>query len=444
MNGLLHALPVSSRAARAALVASLFVGPGLAMAQPQQHGTTTEKGSLVIYPDVEVRWNEDGSAVIQDTFLHLTNDYPAAVDVKLFFVNGDEAIASPARWDGNDPADLIDALLEGRIEEIFGRSDATPGEVGDTEYLGGDRGHPGWNFFDNIIHLTANEPAYWSVATGLPKGVAPFQTLDPGPPPGRPDPDDVTQRYLRGFVIAFAIRQVPTADEIRWNHLSGEATIVNYREENAWQYAAVQFQANTDDFPVNGQATGTPGVLSLDGTEYAPYYESIRLNFVPSEATTYSGAGVPIVHDTRLTLLPLSFDLRQERDDPVITNAIFTIYNRGGTPFTGLQQCVQCWSSRLVSSYGDFFKQITLGSNSGRARIHPRELGCGGLAEAVPLLGVAAKRLAPALGAAPERIAGYNLTGADETLGSQNGIVRYDTADPPPESNSRPEGSINP
>ena len=105
----------------------------------------TQKGSLLIMSKVEIRWDAQGN-LLQDTFIALTNDYMEDVRVQMFFVNGDEPI----------PA-------------------------GDQE-----RAHPGWNWVDNEITLTGNEPAYWSALTGNPKGVSPFTILDPGVLPGRP------------------------------------------------------------------------------------------------------------------------------------------------------------------------------------------------------------------------------------------------------------------
>ena len=72
--------------------------------------SATEKGSLLIYPKVEVRWNADGY-LIQDTFLTLNNDLNTAVDIEMFFV---------------------------------------------AEHC---------TYVDNVISLTKNEPTYWSAAT---------------------------------------------------------------------------------------------------------------------------------------------------------------------------------------------------------------------------------------------------------------------------------------
>jgi len=50
--------------------------------------SASEKGSLLVFPVIEIRWDSEGN-VLQDTFIDLTNDYPGDVKVKLYFVNGD-------------------------------------------------------------------------------------------------------------------------------------------------------------------------------------------------------------------------------------------------------------------------------------------------------------------------------------------------------------------
>jgi len=106
----------------------------------QDRVSASDKGSALYWSSVEVRWNAAGD-LVQDTFLSITNDYPSDVRVLLYFVNGD--------------APYVDEVCQ--------------------EF------HPGWNFVDNEITLTANQPGYWSAATGLGTfgGLSPFTVLDP-------------------------------------------------------------------------------------------------------------------------------------------------------------------------------------------------------------------------------------------------------------------------
>ena len=50
--------------------------------------SSTQKGSLLIFSKVEIKWDLDGN-VIQDTFVDMSNDYPADVVVQGYFINGD-------------------------------------------------------------------------------------------------------------------------------------------------------------------------------------------------------------------------------------------------------------------------------------------------------------------------------------------------------------------
>jgi hypothetical protein len=106
----------------------------------QDRMSGSDKGSILFFPKVEVRWNMAGE-IIQDTFIQLTNDFNAPVYVQMYFVNGDEPIAAT----GDDPP----------CDE------------------------PGWNWVDNMIPVTSNQPLYWSAATGQPRGVSPWWVLDP-------------------------------------------------------------------------------------------------------------------------------------------------------------------------------------------------------------------------------------------------------------------------
>jgi hypothetical protein len=105
----------------------------------QDRATATEKGSILIFSKIELRWTAEG-VLVQDTFVQLTNDYPGDVLVQLYFINGDEPL---------------------EVDE-FGCP------------------HPGWNWVDVQIALTADQPTFWSALTGLPEGVSPFVILDPG------------------------------------------------------------------------------------------------------------------------------------------------------------------------------------------------------------------------------------------------------------------------
>ena len=304
--------------------------------------SATEKGSLLIYPKVELRWDSAGY-LTQDTFITLNNDFNADVDVQLYFVS-----------------------------ETCTR-------------------------VDNVITLTHNEPAYWSAATGWPKGVSPWTVL--GDP--YPDPDGSGEMVMRGFVVAWAIDDEYA--QIRWNHLYGGATLVNYAWGTAWEYSTYAFQV-VDDNVANGDPIGTAGTINLDGADYDYGFANLLLDFFASGSWAFSGDGCGVHHDTDLTLLIVDMDLRQDGEGPKTTKAKFEIWNQNEVGFSGMEFCFCKWIQTRLSCLGGHFLVENLQTCKGRARIDgiesivcdwpPPPAPCEICSEDVVILGVAAKMLA--------------------------------------------------
>ncbi|MCP4592403.1 MAG: hypothetical protein GY842_16850, partial [bacterium] len=249
--------------------------------------------------------------------------------------------------------------------------------------------HPGCNNEGVSILLSGNQPSYWSAATGQPgpdQSVAPWDLLDAGWLPGRPDPDseESGDRVLRGYVLAWAVNS--TGEEIRWNHLKGDAMLINYRDTSALEYNAYAYQATGVD---HGQLTGTPGELYMDGVEYDQNYEQLVLDFYAS--------GIEEGFDTDLTLLPLGVDLRQDGDGPVCTKAAFDVWNEEEVGPMRHDRCICCWDQALLSNYdppgGSIFMRDFLQTDKGVARIDGMESGVCPGSQDVPLLGVVAKHM---------------------------------------------------
>ena len=359
----------------------------------------TRKGSLLIFSKVELRWNASGE-LTQDTFLDITNDYPGWVAVQMYFFNGDPPTAAGAN----------------------------------------DRAHLGWNWVDNAITLTGDQPAYWSAATGDPKGVSPFTILDPSADPllqGRPCCDGTGERMLRGMVLAWAVN--PVGEEIRWNHLKGDALLVNYEDHAAWEYGAWSFSTrclgqgeqplDCVDFDANGvccAADVIPGNLDLDAFQYDLSFDQLILDFYAPGAG-YPG-GVETI-DGDLTLFPVDIDLRQETLGPVTTKAKFDIWNMNEVKFSNTERCITGWDQELLSVYEapNSFLREHLQTNKGKARIDGMQsMLCPGSVEA-SLLGVSMKLLGFNAGI-DVGMAGNNLFGA----GYQSGRIQYDPTDEPP------------
>lgn len=378
---------------------------------PPGHGCSP-KGSLIIISKVEIRWNAAGN-LLQDTFIQLTNDYPDTVRVKLYYVNGDPPLAATAN----------------------------------------ERAHPGWNWANNTINLTGDQPTYWSALTGRnSSGVfdptfSPFTVLDPGFPPGRPDPEVAGERMLRGFIIAFAINA--NSAEIRWNHLAATVTLVHYQKASAWTYTPCSIQVNTA-VAAHGQPTGTPGVLNLNGFEYAQVYDELLMNFYAVGSMALNGPRLVQV-DTDVTLHPVDADLRQETTGPVTTKAHYLVWNQNESKLSGAYRCITCWDQTLLSSYGipNHFKILALQTNAGKARIDGLAsqlcnfdlYGPGGpgsppdgvldvISQNAAMLGLRAHHL---------QFDTANLHAVSGTImfgmGAQSATIRYDTIGAPPEQN---------
>jgi len=363
----------------------------------------SRKGSVLIFPKIELRWDRDGR-LTQDTFVGLTNDFPDDVLVQLYFFSGDPHV--PAGW----------------------KSD--------------DREHPGHIWMDNQIMLTANEPAYWSCLTGMPKGVSPFVALDPGDPPGRPDPTGpLGSRMLRGYAVAWAVNS--SGEEIRWNHLTGDVTIVNYLNMDAWTYGAMTVSTHCVDhgdqpfdcveLDGNGtccEAEVVAGVLDLDAFQYDLAFGQLMLDFYSSGSYALSGDSSIVVADTDLTLLPVSADFRQEADEPVVTKAHFDIWNMNEVKFSGTHRCIVAWDEALLSVYDapNHFLVENLHTNKGKARINGVTSELCEDSESAAIVGIKASMLTfPGL--SQTGMSGTNVVG----MGTEKATIRFDTVEPPPE-----------
>jgi hypothetical protein len=342
--------------------------------------SASKKGSLLMFSKVELRWDA-GGALIQDTILDITNDGNEDIWVQFYFINGDEA---------------LDAIVVGDPPVII------------------ERAHPGCNWVDVQAPLTANQPMYWSAATGSPYGVQPFTALDPGTPPGRPDPEMPGQRMLRGLVIAWAVEI--TGEEMAYNHLKGDAMIVNALNGYAWEYGAYAFAA---------LAITPDGTLNMDGVEYDFAPDRLLLDFYAPGAALQSGGFVTVVTNTDLTLYPVTRDL-QQGGQPYITKAKCDIWNMNEFRLSGTERCIECWDQVLLTNFmnggpANNFLLVNLTTNKGKARIDGvAHVPCE--AEAMAILGVQAKILNSGTAAA-----GGNLI----LLGTEAASIVWDIIEPP-------------
>jgi len=380
--------------------------------------SASKKGSLLMYSKVEIKWQatvDVGFVVTQDTFIDMSNDYPQDVEVQLYFVNGDQP--SAAVFVGDPPVEV-------------------------------ERAHPGWNWADCQITLTANQPTYMSILSGLPAGCQPFTVLDPGNPPGRPDPEVRGGRILRGFVYAWAVDN--NGEEIRWNHLTGDAILINYARATAAEYSAYAFAACPGDTCDHGAATdGFPGVLLLNGVEYDMGFDKLLMDFYATGSLALSGDGAIVVVDTDLTLHPITADLRQDTTGPVTTKAKFDVWNQNEIRLSGMEKCITCWDQTLGSRYTNpnYFLRANLQTDKGKARIDgiessvvcPLTVEPGTFSGPASMLGIAIKQLTFIQGTAVSGFAAsaLNLVGQ----GEESGVILYDIISRPDEANQGTAGA---
>jgi len=204
------------------------------------------------------------------------------------------------------------------------------------------------------------------LGAALAGGAASARDCDPALP-GRPAADGTSDRVLRGFIVGWAVNLA--GEEIRWNHLSAATSIVNYAKGTSYDYEGVAVQV-VDTSVDNGDVLANPGVLDLNGIEYAQVFDQLLVEFEAHGSTGYSTQQTSILATPELTLHPVSLDLN-DGGAPVITKAHIDVWNENEVKFSGSYRCVNCWDSTLLHLY-DFpnhYKVSTLQSNRGKARI---------------------------------------------------------------------------
>ncbi len=336
--------------------------------EPRKRVGGDQKGSLLVFSKVEIKWTAEGQ-LVQDTFLDISNDADeSGVDVQAYFINGDIGLEQ-----------IVDPN-SGAILQDF---------------------EPGWNTADCRFHLTKRQPHYWSAARGSSK-CQPFTVLDEDGP-GRLDREaNDGSRILRGFVVMWAVKfhdpqhngsaigqgENGYWEEIRWNHLKGDAVLVNYRDGSAWEYNAWAYQArcgNTGDGLLDCTAAdpnGTccaaeviPGQLDMDGFQYDINFDELLMDFYASGSTGFSSTNTTVMVDTDLTLHSMDIDVRQDGEGPILTKAEFEIFNENESKFSGTRRCICCWDQTLLSNYvrnasiPNHFLRTQLRTDKGVARI---------------------------------------------------------------------------
>jgi hypothetical protein len=276
----------------------LLVGVCTIASAAQNVGNTSQKGSVLIFPKIDIT-NDTNNA--RDTIIQISNDYPRGVMVKCYWVDSSQ------------------------------------------------------NIQDFMFLVTITQPVWFRASDGL--GTASY----PGRLPGDVSTNPITVPPFTGLASpvgelkCWAVNFEGTG-QINWNHLYGNATVLDYTNLTAYQYNSFNFTAR--GVPSLGQEVGTGGDIVLSGANLAydacPQYLMFNFfSFAPTRDVPIDGAGQTVkFNKTDLTLVPCKQDLRQDRI-PTCTKAKFDIWNENETKYTGAYQCFKCWFEGYLNQIGD-------------------------------------------------------------------------------------------
>ena len=297
---------MNKRIIGALLVALAFFG-GRALAA-QNVANTSQQGSLLIWPLISVD-PEDST----DTFVEISNDGIGTVHVEC-------------------------------------------------EYINEQKGRVNFDFF-----LTAKQTLSWEALTGSGgtdiNGGTPIAT--PAFPYGGDYPSlsptigPLDDRI--GELVCFAV-DTGRANQVVWNHLTGNATVANFYDGdayvptqafryNAWAFAA---RGNSGPSTADGTVIPGPGKLLLTGGGWGTYdacplYNTA--NFMPNGSYLGPQYNVLYTLDNDLAVSICNQDLRQDFNLH-ITKLQFTTWNELENSFTGAYVCADSTDDEGLS-YSD-------------------------------------------------------------------------------------------
>jgi hypothetical protein len=190
----------------------------------------TQKGSLLVFPDVRID-TENGAA--WNTLIRIQNDGALSIDVVCYWMDGNK------------------------------------------------------NRVDFGLRLTANQAVWFDARSG--HGTHQVNRFPAGPsngfdnpylitPPAVTEALDGSGPYFKGNLACFAV-DTSAKHQVKWNHLSGIATVY-HPAFGAYDYNAYAFFAPTG---FDGAPVGTAGTLPLDGVAYdaCPTYQIGQFTPVP-------------------------------------------------------------------------------------------------------------------------------------------------------------------
>jgi len=259
---------------------------------------------------------------------------------------------------------------------------------------------------DFMFYLKPHKPINFAASSGM-----------------RLDNKSVVAGFGSGFEGALKCWAVDAeaANQVKFNYLKGEATIVDGQNLNtAWEYNAWRFAVNN--------SAGTAGDIEMNGVNYDTCPKYLIFDF-EAEPNGSGGYGI-----NDLSLIPCIQNLQQGAPSTV-TKANFTIWNENEVKFTGTHKCIACVAEFLladvkISGKIPSFTVSRLHTATGRFRVQGVESDsiCGNPSIATPLLGVINTRLTIDGFTRPDLV-GTNPT----TAGEDVGYILWDQGEPTPD-----------
>lgn len=348
-------------AAALAIAGTAYAAPNVAQ--------NTQKGSLLIWPDIDVR----GSV---STIVRLQNDNTSGTYVKCYYMD----------------------KLKNRNDFVF--------------------------------FITRGQPIWFDAYTGA-------GTLGANPFPSG---------FGAGMLICWAVDA--NENPVKWNHLSGTATVVDYDMGTAYEYSSWNFFAsgtpvlstinlslaaggvkNPECSADGTKCTAATGLLFNGGaTGYDRCPNTLIGQFSPEGAVLGDEGGKALMEfgQTRVTLVGCYIDLRQNyyRFD---TKYTFDVWNENELKLTGAHDCADGWHETNltnVKAQGDNFSIGDLKTDAARYRVIPTkdDFICSPLkTHKVGVVGIQATEVSLDGGFAK---VGTHLT----AVGQYDGFVLYDAA----------------
>lgn len=329
---------------------------------------STQKGSLLIFPDVDVR-------ATTSTLVRLQNDGASSIGVKCYWTDGNRHRSDFALTLTRNQAVWFDAKT-GRGTSSVSPFPQFASNGYDNPYLGGPNANP----------------------------------------------------YRAGQLVCFAVN-AGEQHQVKWNHLSGTATVYDTALGAAYEYTAYAFFISNG---VDLQPQGTAGTMFLNGIDYdaCPLYQIGQMS--PEVTVTNIGNHQLVFWRNRLTLVGCAIDLRQDWL-PIYTKWVFDVWNGDEVKFTGAFECADAWHETMftdIDSAAQNFTRANLGTDAVRYRVQGVKSSQCPLSQATGVLAIQSTDLT--INGADRRI-GTNLTSAGKFIGH----IQWDPGQAVPEGGLR-------